>query len=393
MQEKPENSAPNGKIGYTIDADFPCGNIKILKLEETEAQLAPDLRDTQGDWFYFHFRVRGAGGRTLSFTFPQDEISAFGAAVSADGVSYAFRPEKMRFTPREFTYAFGKDENEVYFAFSLPYPVRRFEKFARENKLSVRTLCVSEGGRNVPYLALGNEQSENCVVFTCRHHACESVASYVLEGAMQRLIQSANGAAGAGGFSGAEFLKTHALYIVPFIDVDGVENGDQGKNRAPHDHNRDYISQPIYNVTRAFLSLLQDKKEQVFADFHDPGLYGGINDYLSFVYGKEPDVALDTLAKIFENEMRGAYFPYEAENNTRLNTLWNVPVSSAKDHFTKMGAAISVIIETPYFGLKLPKEEAFIEIGSRFVSALDKYLKLCEKNCARDRNATVTAEQ
>ena len=210
---------------------------------------------------------------------------------------------------------------------------------------------------------------------------------------MQRLIQSANGAAGAGGFSGAEFLKTHALYIVPFIDIDGVENGDQGKNRAPHDHNRDYISQPIYNVTRAFLSLLQDKKVQVFADFHDPGLYGGVNDCLSFVYGKEPDVALDTLAKIFENEMRGAYFPYEAENNTRLNTLWNVPAPSAKDHFSIAGSEISVIIETPYFGLKLPKEEAFIEIGSRFVSALDKYLKISGKPCARDRNATVTAEQ
>ena len=373
MQKKPENSAPNGKIGYTIDADFPCGNIKILKLEETKAQLAPDLRDTQGDWFYFHFRVRGAGGRTLSFTFPQDEISAFGAAVSYDGVSYAFRPEKMRFTPREFTYAFGKDENEVYFAFSLPYPVRRFEKFAQENKLSVRTLCVSEGGRNVPYLALGNEQAENCVVFTCRHHACESVASYVLEGVMRSLIQS------GGGIRDTEFLRTHALYIVPFIDIDGVENGDQGKNRIPHDLNRDYIEQPIYNVTRAFLSLLQDKKVQVFADFHDPGLYGGINDYLSFVYGKEPDVALDTLAEFFQKEMNGAYFPYEAKNNTRLNMLWNVPVSSAKDHFTKMGAAISVSIETPYFGLKLPKEEAFIEIGSRFVSALDKYLKLCEK--------------
>ena len=127
------------------------------------------------------------------------------------------------------------------------------------------------------------------------------------------------------------------------------------------------------------LSLVSGKTVRAFVDFHDPWLYGGVNDCLSFVYGKEPDVALDTLAEFFQKEMNGAYFPYEAKNNTRLNTLWNVPVSSAKDHFTKMGAAISVSIETPYFGLKLPKEEAFIEIGSRFVSALDKYLKLCEK--------------
>ena len=368
MQKNTENFTAGGNVGYTIDADFSSGNIKILELGESEAHLTPDLRDTQGEWFYFHFRVRGAGGKTLTFTFPREEISPFGAAVSYNGVSYKFLPEKMRFTPRAFAYAFDKDENEVYFAFSLPYTVRRFENFAEKNNLPVRTLCVSEGGRNVPYLALGNGQAENCVVFTCRHHACESVASYVLEGAIQSLIRS------VGGKPNAEFLKTHALYIVPFVDIDGVENGDQGKNRAPHDHNRDYIAQPIYNVTRAFLKLLQGKNVRAFVDFHDPWLYGGINDYLSFVYGKEPDRALDTLAEIFQNEMRGAYFPYEAKNNTCLNTLWNVPAPSAKDHFAKAGSEISVSIETPYFGLKLPKEEAFIEIGSRFVSALDKYL-------------------
>ena len=31
------------------------------------------------------------------------------------------------------------------------------------------------------------------------------------------------------------------ILCVPFIDYDGVIDGDQGKERGPHDHNRDYL--------------------------------------------------------------------------------------------------------------------------------------------------------
>ncbi|MBQ6011409.1 MAG: hypothetical protein IJL17_22960, partial [Kiritimatiellae bacterium] len=36
-----------------------------------------------------------------------------------------------------------------------------------------------------------------------------------------------------------EWIRDNAdCVFVPFMDKDGVENGDQGKHRAPHDHNR-----------------------------------------------------------------------------------------------------------------------------------------------------------
>jgi hypothetical protein len=39
--------------------------------------------------------------------------------------------------------------------------------------------------------------------------------------------------------------------IVPFVDKDGVEEGDQGKNRHPHDHNRDYATPCLYPEVQA----------------------------------------------------------------------------------------------------------------------------------------------
>ena len=38
--------------------------------------------------------------------------------------------------------------------------------------------------------------------------------------------------------------------MVPFTDYDGAQAGDQGKNRAPHDHNRDYV-EFLYPETKA----------------------------------------------------------------------------------------------------------------------------------------------
>ena len=47
------------------------------------------------------------------------------------------------------------------------------------------------------------------------------------------------------------------------MDKDGVEDGDQGKNRRPGDHNRDWDGESIYNSTEAvreFLLVWSDNK-------------------------------------------------------------------------------------------------------------------------------------
>ena len=76
-------------LGYgaelEIDAAFPGGNILVDRIEGDAVHLRQDLRDTAGDWFYWAFRVRGAAGRTLAFTFVTDKFAARGPAISDDG--------------------------------------------------------------------------------------------------------------------------------------------------------------------------------------------------------------------------------------------------------------------------------------------------------------------
>src|SRR5688572_25756500 len=67
--------------GFTIDADFPGGNIIVDKIAGDDVRLRPDLRDTNGTWFYWCFRVRGAAGRTVTFNFTRyDPVGVRGPA-------------------------------------------------------------------------------------------------------------------------------------------------------------------------------------------------------------------------------------------------------------------------------------------------------------------------
>ena len=49
-----------------IDTEIPAGNIHLLKQDGNIFTLTPDLRDTEGFWFYWKFRhPRRAGGPLL----------------------------------------------------------------------------------------------------------------------------------------------------------------------------------------------------------------------------------------------------------------------------------------------------------------------------------------
>jgi hypothetical protein len=76
---------PAESAAVTVDGGFPGGNVRVLKRDSDTFFLAPDLRDTKGWWFHFHFRVRAPAGRTVTIVFPErNPIGVRGPAVSHD---------------------------------------------------------------------------------------------------------------------------------------------------------------------------------------------------------------------------------------------------------------------------------------------------------------------
>ena len=131
-------------------------------------------------------------------------------------------------------------------------------------------------------LALAGDAAEHRVAFTCRHHSCESMASYVLEGVMAAVLADDSGGDG-------KWLRERVeFFVVPIVDLDGVEDGDQGKNRKPRDHNRDYAGESIYPQVKAIRETLPkwaDGKLRVAIDLHCPAVRGTHNEWIYFVGG------------------------------------------------------------------------------------------------------------
>jgi hypothetical protein len=187
-----------------------------------------------------------------------------------------------------FSYLFKPGE-EIYFSVAPPYLQANFDDFMYEFKNSsyIRsdTLCMTPNGRAVERLIIFDnkrlsESSPKKVLLTARHHACEAMANYVLEGVIETILTSKDA-------NIINLRNNVEVWIIPFMDKDGVEQGDQGKNRYPFDHNRDYNDKSEYASTGALRKQVRlwTKKDEILdaaLDFHCPNIKGGYNETIHF---------------------------------------------------------------------------------------------------------------
>lgn len=351
---------------FSVTSDFEGGNAKVINISEDKVTLNVELRDTVGDWFFWCFKVSGAGGRTIEFEFESDvRVGYFGAAVSYDKENWKWQYETPNFGGKSFTYTFADDENEVYFAHDMVYSPDRFFDFAKKNNLKVETLCKSEKGRDVPYV--DTKEGEECIILTSRHHACESTGNYVLEGVLERIFKN--------------LADKFRIICVPFVDYDGVIDGDQGKGRNNHDHNRDYEKdgEPIYTAVAKIREFADNLKVRFAFDFHSPWHWTGHNDTL-FVPIKCCSIIdnINEFSNLFEKEMTEDALPYLASDNMMPNVEWNKvgAIVSFAPYMESVGAELAFTLETPYFianGVKFTPERG-VETGRCFEKALEKYI-------------------
>lgn len=366
-----------------IDCKHAGGNIKVISMDESSVKLEQDIRDTTAWWFYWNFSVKSSCLQQVTFEFMNGEvIGPWGPAISKDGIQWDWLGEKSLISREKFIYHFNTENEVVYFSFGLPYQLHHFEHFYSQinghPNVHRKLLAISEQLRSVPLLLVGNENSDQHIVLTGRHHSCESTPSYVLEGLLAYFLQESS-----------TILDQFLIHYVPFVDIDGVENGDQGKCRAPHDHNQDYTDDPIYSATSAVMKYVQSLPLQVGIDFHGPYKWGdGIsrhnrNNYPFFVKPASP--------RKEETEKFGRYLKrMTQQNQDGIKKLsydpiydiekgdgWNMGSRGTCSHlFVSQHAKLAFSFEFPYFGTKgeeiTPQKSR--EFGADFARALEHYL-------------------
>ncbi|MEG2076853.1 MAG: M14 family zinc carboxypeptidase, partial [Victivallaceae bacterium] len=176
-----------------------------------------------------------------------------------------------------FEYTFSS-ESEVYFSNTFVYTDFDWQKFLTQTKfeqnLRIETLGFTPEKRKIKLYRFGRQDAQARILLTCRMHCCESIASFVLEGIITKAAQD-------------DYLRNKVEFaVIPFMDVDGSENGDQGKNRTPHDHNRDFTSSPIHTEVKLltqYSQLWQDGKLKLGLDLHNPMLASRGDEHVHWV--------------------------------------------------------------------------------------------------------------
>ena len=285
-------SALRGDV--VVDDRLPAGNVVCEGVEGDVVRVRQDLRDTKGPWFYWAFRVTGAAGRTLRFEFTDKTtgggpVGVRGPVVTTDcGKSYSY-PLDGKTKTDSFAWTFAPDQDEVWFYECHPYLPEDWRAFLDAHAADLGkvfetgVLCLTKKGREVPNARFGCLRGEPKyrILMTSRHHCSETMATFVLEGTC---------AAFFGRDELGEWLRKNVeLMVVPFIDYDGSVDGDQGKNRAPHDHNRDYGSW-LHRETKAMTEWVREhagNRLDAYVDLHCPWIRGLYNEFL-YMPGKSP---------------------------------------------------------------------------------------------------------
>jgi len=321
--------------GFTVDADLPAGNIIVDGIVGDTVKVRQDLRDSNM-WFYWAFRVRGAAGRTVKFDFTEKTwggpVGVRGPVVSTDGGKTFSYPLDGKSRTDGFTYTFGPNDDDVMFYECHPYVRANWDAFVAKHagalgkRFVVETLCKSRKGADVPRARFGciGGEPKFRIFMSARHHCSETMASWVLEGVGEVFLADDD--------LGRWLRGNVELMMVPFVDYDGAQAGDQGKMRRPHDHNRDY-TEFIYPETKAITEWIGSHAHgrlDMFIDVHCPWVRGKYNEWL-YTPWKDPKILPDVAAEkrfsqLLEKLQCGS-MRYRAADDLQFGKEWNKGVN------------------------------------------------------------------
>ena len=368
-----------------VDASFPGGNVQIHVIEGDHIRFGPDNRDTLTGWFYWCFRVRGAMGRTLHFhPCRKNLMTSLAPAVSIDqGRSWTWLDRSCVQSDDSFIVTIPQNADDWRVCMTIPYTQQELNAFAERHagRWQTDTLCRTDKGSDVALWRIGQDiqQARHRVFVAARHHCCESMANYVIEGLIEAALQSDE--------TGLWWQKHVSLTVVPFVDWDGVWAGDQGKNRHPRDHNRDYDGQPIYPQTPA---IMQEVRRQAslgldaVLDIHCPWIHGLDNEEIYMVGQESPEnwQRQEQLAEHLAVAAAKGPLPYNPLDNIAFGQRWNKPNnftggrSFASWACSQQGVGLSSSFEIPYALARkqIMTADNVRKFGGQLARALKQYM-------------------
>ena len=254
------SQSPNSSV--SISTDFEGGNLgEITQLSDTHWQCAlagesdSEQRNRQASWYYF--RIDGVQGQPLTIELT-DLIGEYNYKVGSHPVTSETRPvisydqthwrhlddSEVHWNEEQIVLrlTFAPKKDTVWIAHVPPYTTEPLQQllatYASHPAVTLDTMGHTPEGRPLSLMTITNPdistEQKKVVWLMARQHSWEAGTSWVMEGAIRYLLDSAAG----------DGLRDQIVFrLIPMGDPDGVARGGVRFNAFGHDLNRnwDYV--------------------------------------------------------------------------------------------------------------------------------------------------------
>jgi murein tripeptide amidase MpaA len=263
----------------SITSNFDGGNILVDSISDNGSIDLNIRKDTNSDFFqWFYFRASGVQGKKLKIKFLNageasypEGYEDYQARASYDKVSWFMVPTS--FDGKVMTIEHQPDINTVFYAYFAPYTYEQHLEYIHNIQFSplcrVESIGKTYEGREIDFLTIGDETEDKKKVWViARQHPGESMASFFMEGLINRLLDIDDPVTRI-------LLNKAVFYIVPFINPDGAIHGNLRANAAGMNLNREWAKPDPVKAPEAFyiLKKMEEKGVDMNLDIHgDEGL-------------------------------------------------------------------------------------------------------------------------
>ena len=314
----------------SIHTNFEGGNLgDITQLSETHWQCAlagesdSEHRNRQASWYYF--QVDGAQDQPMTIDLT-DLVGEYNYKLGSHAVTSQTRPvvsydhtHWQHLTDRqvhwneekkELQLTFTPKEDTVWVAHMPPYTTEPLQKllatYQSRPSVTLHTMGQTPEGRPLQQMTVTNpdvpDEQKKVVWLMARQHAWEAGTSWVMEGMIRYLLDSAEGKA---------LLDRIVFQLIPMGDPDGVARGGVRFNAFGHDLNRnwDYVIPKEMPEIQSQKTAIVDWLEQG----NDIDLFVTLHNTESADYVQGPDLPVGK--KLWESMV--AHSSFESEEGLR----------------------------------------------------------------------------
>ncbi len=340
---------------------------------------------------WFHLECAGAGNRRIRFAWVNAHVClGTGSAEAMANVRPVVRLgngdweriEEVEVVERRLgghyvTFRTPRRCHRAAVAFCYPYGPEELQGTLKEvgGRWEVEAIGLTGEGRQLVRLHASPDRRRRGrpgAYVAARQHAGETPGSWVLDG----IVRAVAAEQPAGPLRGIEW------WVVPFVDLDGVVNGDYGKDSFPIDLNRAWAAMPmrpeVAAIQRDMQYFAEGRARRFVLDLHGPG--GGETRIYQMHCRKDRPRAQREAARRF-NEMFCAEIPEQPTERLGVvptyGTRWDLRHNLSSWAWDELGKTLGVTIETAYQPMndgQWQGRDDYREIGGRIARAAAAFL-------------------